>query len=288
MVLTSDGVVLTNNHVIDGATSINVQVSGAGPTYAAHVLGYDAADDVALLKVDGASGLATISTADSDQVQVGDPVVALGNALGRGGTPATAQGSVTAVGQTITASDETGSDAETLNGTIQVDAPIQPGDSGGPLVNADGMVIGMDSAGSSSSTQVRGAAGATEGFAIPIDHALDIASQIESGSSSADVHIGPRAILGVEIQPATFAGVPAGEGNGVTIVGVAPGSPAEAAGLAAGGTVTAVDGHSIGSPDDIRAATSSHRPNDQVDVQWTDASGQTHDAAVSLIEGPPA
>jgi S1-C subfamily serine protease len=288
MVLTSDGVVLTNNHVIDGATSINVQVAGTGPTYSAHVLGYDAADDVALLKVDGVSGLDTISTADSDQVQVGDPVVGLGNALGRGGTPATAQGSVTAVGQTITASDESGSDPETLNGAIQIDAPIQPGDSGGPLVNADGAVIGMDSAGSSSPAQARGAQGATEGFAIPIDHALDIANQIENGSTNADVHLGPRAILGVEIQPSGFEGMPAGEGDGVQIVGVQPGSPAESAGLTAGDTITALDGRAVGSPDDISAVTNAHRPNDQVDVQWVDASGQTHDASVTLVEGPPA
>ena len=199
MVLTSDGVVLTNNHVINGATSVNVQVAGSGPSYTAKVLGYDASDDVALLKIDGASGLDTVSTADSSQVQVNDPVVALGNALGRGGTPATAQGSVTGVNQTITAADDNGGNPETLTGMIQIDAAIQPGDSGGPLANADGKVIGMDSAGSSNGSQFGGGSSATEGFAIPINHALDIAKQISDGDASAKVHIGPRAILGIEI-----------------------------------------------------------------------------------------
>jgi S1-C subfamily serine protease len=150
MVLTSSGEVLTNNHVIDGATSVSVTAAD-GKTHAAKVVGYDAADDIAVLQLQGASKLPTVSVGTS-QPAVGDPVVAIGNALGRGGTPATAQGTVTGVNQTITAADANGANPETLHGVIQVDANIQPGDSGGPLVNARGQVIGMNSAGSTQQT----------------------------------------------------------------------------------------------------------------------------------------
>ena len=177
MVLTSSGEVLTNNHVIDGATDIRIQVAGHGVSYGATVLGYDAADDVALLQIDGVSGLTTIAAGDPDGAAVGDAVVALGNALGRGGTPAAAPGSIVALDQTITATDDDGSNPETLRGLIEVDAAIQPGDSGGPLVDAGGTVIGMDSAGSSSGPF---STTAVAGYAVPIDHALAIAHQIES------------------------------------------------------------------------------------------------------------
>ncbi len=148
MVISSSGEVLTNNHVIDGATSVTVTAAN-GKTYDAKLVGYDATDDVAVLQLQGAPKLPTV-TASSTKPSVGDPVVALGNALGRGGTPATAPGSVTAVNQTITATDDNGANPETLSNLIQTDAPIQPGDSGGPLVNANGQVVGMDSAGSQS------------------------------------------------------------------------------------------------------------------------------------------
>jgi S1-C subfamily serine protease len=123
MVLTSSGEVLTNNHVIDGATDIRVQIGGHGVSYGATVLGYDAADDVALLQINGVSGLATITAGDAGGLAIGDPVLALGNALGRGGTPATAPGSIVALDQTITATDDDGSNPETLRGLIQVEIP---------------------------------------------------------------------------------------------------------------------------------------------------------------------
>ena len=110
MVLTSSGEVLTNNHVINGATDIQVQITGSGPSYEAKVLGYDAADDVALIQVQGVSGLKTVTTGDVSQLAVGDSVVALGNALGRGGTPAVAPGNITGLNQSITATDDDGSD----------------------------------------------------------------------------------------------------------------------------------------------------------------------------------
>ena len=152
MVLTSNGEVLTNNHVIDGATSISVTDIGNGHTYKATVVGYDKTKDIAVLQLQNASGLRTVTFGDSSTVSVGQQVVAIGNAEGKGGQPSVVTGSVTALNQSITASDEgSASNSEQLTGLIQTNAPIQPGDSGGPLVNSAGQVIGIDTAASSSS-----------------------------------------------------------------------------------------------------------------------------------------
>ncbi|WP_326836585.1 trypsin-like peptidase domain-containing protein [Amycolatopsis rhabdoformis] len=148
IVLTSDGEILTNNHVVEGATSIKVTDIGDGKTYTASVLGYDRSHDIAVIKLNGASGLKTATLGNSSAVAVGDAVVGIGNAGGAGGTPAVAAGKVTALNQSITASDESASSSEQLTGLIQVDADIQSGDSGGPLVNANGQVIGVDTAAS--------------------------------------------------------------------------------------------------------------------------------------------
>ena len=152
MVLTSNGEVLTNNHVIDGATSISVTDIGNGHTYKATIVGYDKTKDLAVLQLQNASGLQTVTFGDSSTVSVGQQVVAIGNAEGKGGQPSVVTGSVTALNQSITASDEgSASNSEQLSGLIQTNAPIQPGDSGGPLVNSAGQIIGIDTAASTSS-----------------------------------------------------------------------------------------------------------------------------------------
>ena len=197
MILTSSGEILTNNHVIDGATSITVTVVATGHKYTANVVGTDPTEDIAVLQLQGASGLKTIPVGDSSGVAVGDPVVAIGNAGGVGGAPAVVTGTVQALNQTVTASDQGGTNAETLNGVIQINAPLQPGDSGGPLANKSGQVIGIDTAASSGG---RFNSGVPVGFAIPIAHALDIAGQIQGGHASATVHVGLPAFLGVSIS----------------------------------------------------------------------------------------
>ena len=151
IVLNSSGLVLTNNHVVTGATSISATDVGNGQTYSATVLGYDRSHDIALIQLQGASGLKSAQLGDSSKVSVGDAVVALGNAGGVGGTPSAAAGSLVALDQQITAGDQGSGDSEQLTGMIQTDANIQPGDSGGPLVNTAGQVIGIDTAGGSSS-----------------------------------------------------------------------------------------------------------------------------------------
>jgi S1-C subfamily serine protease len=149
LVLTSTGEILTNNHVIDGATSIKVTDVGNGRTYSASVVGYDKSDDVAVIQLKNASGLKTVDLGDSSTVKSGDKVVALGNAGGKGGAPSVAAGKVTGLNQAITASDEGGGNAEHLTGMIETNANIQPGDSGGALANTQGEVVGINTAASS-------------------------------------------------------------------------------------------------------------------------------------------
>ena len=146
--LTSTGEILTNNHVIDGATSISVTDVGNGKTYKATVVGYDKSHDIAVLQLQGASGLKTAKIGDSSKATVGESVVAIGNAGGTGGTPSAAGGSIVALNQQITASDELGGASEQLTGLIEVNADVQPGDSGGSLVDSAGQVIGIDTAAS--------------------------------------------------------------------------------------------------------------------------------------------
>jgi S1-C subfamily serine protease len=215
IVLSSTGLILTNNHVINGATAIKVTDIGNGKTYTATVVGYDASKDVAVLQLQGASGLTVASLGNSDTVKVGDNVVALGNAEGKGGTPAVASGQVTGLNQSITASDDLSGSSENLTGLIETNAPIQPGDSGGSLVNSYGQVIGMDTAASSSPSQnASQSQTTTQAFAIPINTAESIAQQIEAGHASSTVHIGATAFLGLEISPSGSGSGSSNGGNG--------------------------------------------------------------------------
>jgi S1-C subfamily serine protease len=162
MVLTSDGEVLTNNHVVEGATSITVSALSTGKTYEATVVGTDPTDDVAVLQLADASGLDTVQI-DDDTLAVGDEVTAVGNAGGTAGSTSAAAGAVTALNQAITATDDNGQDATQLTGLIQIAADVVAGDSGGPLYDAEGEVVGMDTAAASTGGQA---------YAIPITTAL--------------------------------------------------------------------------------------------------------------------
>ncbi len=270
IVLSSSGLVLTNNHVVSGATSLSATDVGNGQTYSATVLGYDRSHDIALIQLQGASGLKTAQLGDSSKVTVGDAVVALGNAGGAGGTPSAAAGSLVALDQQITAGDQGSGDSEQLTGMIQTDANIQPGDSGGPLVNTDGQVIGIDTAGGSSGDSFSSAQ--TTGFAVPVNTAMAIVDQIQSHTASATVHIGATAFLGVELDSSGaqggfgsggFGGQSGATSSGATIAGVLSGSPAAQAGLAAGDTIVSVDGQAVDSPTTLSSLLSPHHPGDQ-------------------------
>jgi S1-C subfamily serine protease len=278
IVLTSNGEILTNNHVINGATAISVTDVGNGRTYQADVVGYDRTEDLAVIQLRNASGLSTAPLGDSSAVSVGDPIVAIGNAGGRGGTPAAVTGSVTGLDETITASDENGNDSQQLSGLIRVAADVQPGDSGGPLVNASAQVVGIDTA-ATASYQFQ--AGKGEGFAIPINHALTVAKQIERGQSSDTVHIGQTAFLGVAVSDGTG-------GSGVVITQIVAGSPAESAGLVKGDQIISLDGTSVDSPTKLTNLLTRYHPGDQITVGVTSQAGKTRSVPVRLATGPAA
>jgi S1-C subfamily serine protease len=281
MVLTSTGEVLTNNHVVNGAWEIRAQVPG-GTTYTATVVGVDPSHDVALLQLSDASNLATITPGDATTITIGDEVTGMGNALGRGGQPVVARGSVTGVDRSITAQDPGGS-AEKLTGMIQTNANIQPGDSGGALVNADNQVVGMITAGSDQTTST---GGTTAGFAIPIDTALTVVDQIHTGTGAPAVLLGERGYLGVAVRPLdpeTAARL--GVTSGALVVGLDTNSPAEMAGMAAPAVIRSIDGQPVTSTDSLGPLLHSHVPGDTVAVDWVGTDG-AHSASVQLVAGP--
>src|SRR5580704_17671347 len=200
MVLNSSGLILTNNHVIENATKITATSVATGKTYPAKVVGYDVTGDVAEIQLQGASGLRPITPANPATVKTGISVVAMGNAEGQSQiVPATGQ--VTGLNQTITASDQGGTvTSETLHGMIQTNADIVAGDSGGPLANAAGQVIGMDTAGNE--VTIPGQQSAS-GFAIPINTAKALASQISAGDASSTIVIGYPPFIGIYIGQGT-------------------------------------------------------------------------------------
>jgi S1-C subfamily serine protease len=305
MVLTASGLVLTNNHVIDGSTDVTAQVDGKGQTYQAAVLGTDAEDDVALLQMKGGSSFKTVAVGDSAVITVGDPVVAIGNALGLPGPETVTNGIISATGRSITVGDPSSGLTEYLKDMFQSSAAINPGNSGGPLVDAAGKVIGMNTAEESGSGS--GQSASNVGFAIPMNAAIAIARQIEVGKRSATVQIGPHAIMGVEVTSVTCA--EGGDGctalgnsssfglfggssytspvrEGAVVAGVEQGDPAQAAGLAAGDVIVSVNGARIDSPDGLTSIMNFQRVGEKATVQWVDPNGQHRSATLNLIQGP--
>jgi len=282
MVLTPSGRVITNNHVIEGATSVTVTDVGNHRTYTAAVAGYDQGQDIAVLQLAAASGLKTVPLGTASAVTVGEKVLALGNAQGQGGTPAAATGVVTAVGQSITATDQFAGISEQLTGLIQTDVPLQPGDSGGPLVSPAGQVIGMNTAASS---QFQISSGAAQAFAIPASQAAPIAAAIAAGRASAAVHIGATAFLGVQVVPygVEVPGNPASAGAGVA--GITPGTPAARAGLVPGDVIVSIGGHAVTSAMSLRSVVDAYHPGDTAGLYWVDQGGQAHTATIVFAAG---
>jgi S1-C subfamily serine protease len=271
MIISSNGEILTNNHVVTGSTSITVTVQGRSQSYTAHVVGVNVSQDVAVIQIDGGvSGLSTVTFADSSSVQVGDSVVAIGNALGRGGEPPATQGHVTALNQTITASEGRQS-SETLSGMIQSDALIYQGDSGGALVNTSGQVIGMITAGEAQGFR---SAASDVGYAVSANTAVSQANRIRAHEPASDLTYGQVGYLGVSIQSS---------GSGAAlVVGVQPGSPAASAGITVGSTITSIGGTATSSPDSLGNAIKAHRPGESVSIKWTTQSGASRTATVTL------
>jgi S1-C subfamily serine protease len=269
MILTRSGEVLTNNHVINGATKFKVVDVTTHRKYSATVVGYSVSRDIAVLQLAHASGLRTVKRGGAVPLHVGMRVVARGNAQGRGGPPRVARGQIIALHQQIVAKDETG-DAETLNNLIATNAAVVPGYSGGPLENSQNRVLGIVTAGSTS--------GVHRGFAIPLRQALGIVRRIEHGKSNAIVHVGPTAFLGVRLD-----NVP-GEAK---VLSVVAGKPADLAGLAKGDVITSLNGTAISSSADLRQAVLMLVPGKTVPIGWTDTSDVAQTGTITPISGPP-
>ena len=272
-ILTSNGEILTNNHVVNGATSITVTVQSTGRSYKASVVGTAPTKDIAVLQLKNASGLTTANYASTASgISTGDAVTGVGNAGGTGSLSA-ASGKVVALKQSITATDETGADAERLHGLIEINAPIISGDSGGPLYDSAGQMIGIDTAASSNTSTT------TRAYAITIDNAMSVAKQIETGVETTTIHIGLPGFLG--IAPENVSGrVVIGQR------GVEAGLPAAKAGITPGSTITSVGGTAITSTTQLHNLLAAAGPGDKVSVAWTDAQGKSHTAIVTLATGP--
>ena len=326
MVISHNGLVLTNNHVIDGTTGLTARVVATGKQYTAKWLGYDKGSDVAVIQLEGASGLTTVPLGDSSTVKIGDDVVGMGNANGTGRI-SYVPGTITNLNQTITASDEgSGFAQERLTGMLQTNAEIIPGDSGGPLVSTDGKVIGMDTAASTGT----GNASADVGFAIPINRAMTIARMIISGQSGGGVRVGTSGFVGVlvpsgtkgaqsnepnprkqlqqqESQQQSFGsqpnaapqtcvtndanpGVPtkiAPVTSGTLVLGSLCRTPAAAAGIVAGDVITGVNGQRVSSPASLMNILTAIHGGSKVSLTWVTTSDQTLSRTLTLSAAPP-
>ncbi len=322
MVISPNGLVLTNNHVISDTTQLYATVVTTHQRFVAKWLGYDSTDDVAVIQLIGAHNLRTVPLGNSSTIKVGAGVVAMGNAEGAGGvTPAT--GSITGLNRTITASDSGEATSETLHGMLQTNAGIVQGDSGGALADTSGHVIGMNTA-----AATRNFGAANIGFAIPINKALAIAFKIIHGQGSKTIQIGSTGFMGVlvpagqaslvsnpqqqrqrqlqqdesnssfPVQPSSptclandlTAGVPspiAPVSSGALIIGELCGTPADKAGIIAGDVITAVGKNKVSSPAQLTKVMLSYKPGDTVQVTWVDVHGTTRHTPLALIQAPP-
>jgi S1-C subfamily serine protease len=270
MVLDANGDILTNNHVVDGATSIKVTIVATGQSYRATVVGTDPSDDIAVIRLANASGLTAANFGDSDSVKVGDTVTGVGNAGGVGGTPSAATGKVLALHQSITASDD-GANAERLADVIVSDAAIQAGDSGGPLFDASNKVVGIDTAANTS--------GSEQGFSIPIDTARDIAGQILAGNETTSIHIGYPAFLGISVGATR-------DRSGALVSGVIDGTPAASSGIVAGDRITRIGSTRTPTAAALSAAMSGLEPGTSTRVTYVDRAGHSTTVTVTLTRGP--
>jgi S1-C subfamily serine protease len=281
IVLTSSGVILTNNHVIRGATTIRVTDIDNGRTYKAKVIGYALNGDIAVIQCLSASGLQTAQLGHSSGVKVGAPVTAYGNAGGVGGTPTSAPGKIVGLDRSIVAHDDSNG-SEKLTGLLATNAALQPGDSGGPLVDSSGSVIGMDTAAGGSYTY---SDSVNRGFAIPIDKARAVADQIVARHGTATIHIGENGFLG--FTPGESADDPISPVYGLAVNTVVPGSPVDRIGIVPGDVLTRFDGKPVNTVARLMALVVTKHPGDAVQVRWVDQYGTAHTAVLHLASGPP-
>ncbi|HUB69366.1 MAG TPA: trypsin-like peptidase domain-containing protein [Acidimicrobiales bacterium] len=307
MVLTASGVVLTNNHVIEGSTQLSAQVDGTGPVYSATVVGTDASADVAVLRLHGGGPWQTVHIGNSASVSVGDAVVAVGNSLDLPGPETVTTGLISAAGRTITIGDPTIGTTETLPGLLQTSAAISSGNSGGPLVDSSGEVIGMTTAAATSTGP--GQTASDVGFAIPIDRAISIEHQIMRGRPSAAVEIGSPPATGLDLVSVPCAEgfdgcLPLGFGEfgeaplgnfgiyqppvaqGAVVAAVEHRAPTPGPGLAVGDVITSFDGHAVDSPEQVSSLVSGLKVGQEVGLAWVNQNGSHGSGTLELVRGP--
>jgi S1-C subfamily serine protease len=274
MILSSDGLILTNNHVVEGSTSISVTVESTNKTYTAVVVGTDATADVAVLKLVGASGLTPVTLNPDEKVAVGDAIHSVGNAEGTGDL-VTASGTVGAVDQSLTISSDFSTKGEQLSGLIELNSDVVSGDSGGPLLDKSGDVIGIVTAASTGSATVTG-------YAINIASVVKVVNDIGAGKDTSDIVIGYPAFLGVGIATTTttVAGVPVGS--------VFSGTPAAEAGITAGSVITRINSTTVTAASRLSSLIAAHSVGDKISVTWTTPTGVSKTATVTLVGGPAA
>ncbi len=280
MIISSNGQVLTNAHVVSGASSVSVTLAGQSQSHPATVTSADPSADVALVQIQGVNGLPTVTLGDSGAVQVGDDVLAIGNALDLGSQPTVTEGIISALNRSLN------SGGESLSGLLQTDAAISPGNSGGPLVNSAGQVIGMNTAvltGSSSEPAQN------IGFAIPINQAKAKISQLKPGQgvTNGGAAAPNGAFLGVGVADSS-GGTPGSPGGspGALVEEVVPGSPASRIGLQAGDIIVAINSTTVSNASDLASAISSHHRGDHVQVSWT--RNGARQSATATLTNPPA
>lgn len=256
MIITSDGLILTNNHVISGSTSVTVFTSD-GKQYKGTVVAANANSDYAFVRIN-AKNLPTVAIGDSGSVQVGEKVVAIGNALGQFQNTVT-EGIISGKGRPVQAADSGSSTAESLTDLFQTDAAINEGNSGGPLVNLDGQVIGIDTAIASNAQSI--------GFAIPINEVKNAINSVKNKGTIEQPYLGVRYIqitsdfASANNLPVSNGAYVTGSGNSLAVV---PGSPAEKAGVKDGDIITKIDGKTLNSNNSLTSIVSQHKVGDTI------------------------
>ena len=266
MIISSSGLVVTNNHVIAAAVqtgTITVTRTGSTKSIPAVLVGTNPIDDVALIKMSGVKNLPTVTFGNSNALDVGDAVVAIGNALGlAAGTPTVTSGIVSALGRTVTAGTSTSS--ETLNNMIQTDAAINPGNSGGPLLDSAGDVIGMNTA--VAGTLSDGTSAQNIGFAIPVTTIESLLKSLEAGASV----VNHGAFIGVEITSMNSE-LQAEYGftvsSGAVVMSVISGTGAASAGVKQGDIIVGINGTAVTSAQDVSSIISALKPGDVIKLE---------------------
>lgn len=260
IIVTADGYILTNKHVIDGATKINVVLYDGTTFEDVKLVATDPLNDVAFLKIDGVTDLKPATLGDSKTITVGQQVIAIGNALGQYQNTVTA-GIISGTGRSLTATDSTGSMSETLSDMIQTDAAINSGNSGGPLINAAGEVIGINTA--------TGVSAENMGFAIPISSVKGMLKQLIEKGEASRAYVG---VYSVEITPdmAKEYNLPVSAGvylyNSAKYSAIIKDGPAYKAGLKDKDIITAVNGIKIGSAGSLSSLIGEYQPGDTVQL----------------------